>query len=238
MDVQKLFIVIADISGYTKFLKLHRFSLVHAELIITDLLRTIIDVSKPPLVVNSIEGDCVLFYALSNNNIEKTPNIIIQVFNLLTAFYDRQVKLEELNLCVCDACKKIGQLQLKFILHHGNAIISKLKQFEKLTGEDIILAHRLLKNSVEKKEYILMTDTFHAISGGIPNGEVESRVENCEGLGKVKVFIHYPNIKSESPDRSYNIWQKLRNQSRFPYYHFQRIVGLKKAQKYNNLGQL
>ncbi|MEE8396560.1 MAG: hypothetical protein V3S29_10935 [bacterium] len=49
METQYAFIVLADISGYTKFVKMHRFSLIHAEQIISDLLETVVQQSQSPL---------------------------------------------------------------------------------------------------------------------------------------------------------------------------------------------
>ncbi len=49
METQYAFIVLADISGDTKFVKMHRFSLIHAEQIISDLLETVVQQSQSPL---------------------------------------------------------------------------------------------------------------------------------------------------------------------------------------------
>ena len=38
MEVKRLALVLVDISGYTRFVKMHTMSLLHAESIITDLL--------------------------------------------------------------------------------------------------------------------------------------------------------------------------------------------------------
>lgn len=57
-------LLIADISGYTKFLRLHRLNTAHAQLVITELLESIIDATMPPLKVSKVEGDAVLFYAM------------------------------------------------------------------------------------------------------------------------------------------------------------------------------
>jgi len=38
MEIKRLALVLVDISGYTRFLKAHTMSLLHAEAIITDLV--------------------------------------------------------------------------------------------------------------------------------------------------------------------------------------------------------
>ena len=43
-------LMIADIGGYTKFMKLHRMSLAHAEVITGRLLRAVVESSPLPLI--------------------------------------------------------------------------------------------------------------------------------------------------------------------------------------------
>jgi hypothetical protein len=59
-------------------------------------------------------------------------------------------ELLECDICVCDACQKVDQLKLKAIVHHGEVAVKKIRGFEELGGEDVILAHRLLKNSIKQ----------------------------------------------------------------------------------------
>ncbi|MDH3252956.1 MAG: DUF2652 domain-containing protein, partial [Ignavibacteria bacterium] len=61
----KALLLMADISGFTKFMKLHAVSTSHAQQIIVRLLKVIIKAAKPPLKVAEIEGDAVFFYAAS-----------------------------------------------------------------------------------------------------------------------------------------------------------------------------
>ena len=63
MELIKAVLVLADIGGYTRFIKMHGTSLVHAERIITDLLESVINESEFPLTLNKLEGDAALFYA-------------------------------------------------------------------------------------------------------------------------------------------------------------------------------
>ena len=68
MRIQHAVIVLADISGYTRFIKLHGLALVHAESVITELLESIIEHASYPLTLNKLQGDAVLFYALADEN--------------------------------------------------------------------------------------------------------------------------------------------------------------------------
>lgn len=61
MELIQAFIILIDISGYTKFIHKHRVSLIHAERIITELLESVIDASEHPLILNKLQGDAARF---------------------------------------------------------------------------------------------------------------------------------------------------------------------------------
>jgi hypothetical protein len=68
MKVRPISLVLIDISGYTRFTKLHRLSALHAEKIIGDLLESIVARARSPLVAHEILGDAVSFYAESDGS--------------------------------------------------------------------------------------------------------------------------------------------------------------------------
>ena len=191
--IKKVFLVILDISGYTKFIKAHKISLIHAERIIDELIESVIDASEFPLVLHELEGDAVTFYALSDGSPEMAHNVCSQALHCVATFRKREREMVgECKLCACDACTTVGRLKLKAVLHHGEAVFTQVRQFTKLSGEDMILVHRLLKNSIGRKEYILLTESLHGL-GADPGGwTLESRSEDCEGLGRVNVKVYYP----------------------------------------------
>ena len=233
MDLHKVFIVLVDISGYTRFIKSHKTSLLHAEKIITELMESVIDTSDNPLVVNKLEGDAALFYAISDGTRAAAQDILGQVRRFFDAFYQRQSGMVEFNMCNCEGCMQMGQLDLKAILHHGEVAIKKVRQFEELAGEEVILAHRLLKNSIAKKEYILMTEPFFELSGGLAGEVVERRSENCEGIGKVVVRVQYPqhrlNVPPITEARVRFGWNKLPQLLRLQMHVLMRSLGIRKA---------
>src|SRR4029079_13450205 len=51
-----------------------------------------------------------------------------------------------------------SQLKLKIVAHFGEVTGYAVKSHRKLFGKDVIVLHRLLKNSLNKKEYALITD--------------------------------------------------------------------------------
>ena len=93
MELVNSFLLLADISGYTRFTKLHKLSLMHAECIITELLESIIDATIPPLILNEIEGDSAYFSAVSDNTSEMAQNIFRQALALFDVFNRKEEAL-------------------------------------------------------------------------------------------------------------------------------------------------
>ena len=63
MEIKGAYLILADISGYTRFVKIHRASILHAEEIVTELMEAVIDAAGPPLILNKLEGDAAFLYA-------------------------------------------------------------------------------------------------------------------------------------------------------------------------------
>ena len=59
--------VIADISGYTRFIVSNEKSLAHSQIIIRELISTLIEEIKLPLSLIRIEGDAIFLYALKDD---------------------------------------------------------------------------------------------------------------------------------------------------------------------------
>ncbi|MGB2958565.1 MAG: DUF2652 domain-containing protein, partial [Bacteroidota bacterium] len=86
MELKKVFLVLADISGYTRFIRWHKTSLLHAERIIGELLESVIEESDHPLILHELEGDAVTFYAESDGSPERARDILQQVQRFITSF--------------------------------------------------------------------------------------------------------------------------------------------------------
>jgi len=196
----KAILLIADISGYTRFMQLHTISTSHAKLIIVRLLKSLMRASKPPLKIAELEGDAVFFYALaSDGNVKKTAGLVKeQVVRFFSAFNKEIAKLDQMDTCVCDACTRVADLKLKQVIHVGDVAIEKIQKFEKLFGIDVILVHRMLKNSVPSGEYVMMTDRLYQNLGDFYGLDPERRKETFEGVGEVETLVFYPSRFGES----------------------------------------
>jgi hypothetical protein len=192
-------LVLADISGFTKFMKLHTITVIHAKQIIVTLLESIIKTALPPLKLIELEGDAVFFYAACyQNDAELDQHIAAvktQILSFFQSFYQEMLKLCELQLCICEACASVKELRLKIVLHAGEVAVEQIHTFEKLFGLDVIIAHRLLKNSVPAKEYVLMTTPVFNRLGDFHALKPEKRRENYDDIGKVDYVVFYPTAE-------------------------------------------
>ena len=145
------YLLIADITGYTRFLT--GSELDHAVGILEELFEVILDRLKSPMILSNIQGDA--FFAFANDEtVRSTGQILDSVEALYFGFRDRVALMCENTSCNCRACRNIGSLDLKFILHHGDYAINDVAGHHELTGPDVILLHRLLKNDVTTKSGI------------------------------------------------------------------------------------
>jgi len=235
-QTQKVFLVLLDISGYTRFIKFHKISLLHAERIIDELLECAIAESHPPLVLQELEGDAVYFYAISDGTREMAREVVTQVERSLAAFKEREAKLiSECSICLCDACKTVGRLTMKAVLHHGEAVFTQVRHFTKVSGEDVILAHRLLKASIERREYVLVTESMHALLGGLDGRAAELRTENCGVLGQVDINVYYPSQgDSQIVPSKVSFLSKLKMLGKVEWHLLKRLVATA-SKRYANL---
>jgi hypothetical protein len=151
-------IFIPDISGFTRFV--NQTEIEHSRFIIEELLETIINSNQLGLKVSEIEGDAVLFYKFGDP--PKVQELVQQVEKMFTEFHRQIRNYEYRRLCQCAACIKAIDLSLKVIIHYGEFSSYKVREFSKLLGKDIIVAHQLLKNDIDTHEYMLVTDRIPA----------------------------------------------------------------------------
>ena len=195
MRLTHAILVIVDISGYTAFITERTTSLLHAEQIITDLLDAVLDRARHPLVLNKLEGDAALLYGeCAAGDAEATHDMLAQVKAFFAAFSECLARQRETRAnCICDACTRIDHLALKAFVHCGEIAIKQVRQFEELAGEEVILVHRLLKNHVPSREYVLLTEAAR-VAAGLDPGGLRTHREVCEGVGEVAMWLTEPAL--------------------------------------------
>lgn len=142
-----------DLGGFTKFVA--ETEVAHSAHIIKELLEVLVDSNILGLQVSEFEGDAVLFYR--NGPPPSLAQLVAQARAMYVAFHTRLKMFEYACICQCGACSGVGGIALKMVAHFGAATRMQVKNHMKLIGKDVIIAHRLLKNSVGLPEYLLVT---------------------------------------------------------------------------------
>jgi hypothetical protein len=157
-------ILIPDISGFTEFVS--RTEIDHASHIVTELLELIISSNKTDLTLSEIEGDAVLFYRKGSPI--PADSLVDQCLDMFREFHTRLRLIERDVICQCGACQTASDLTLKFVVHFGTIKEFSIRGFTKASGYDMIIAHRLLKNTIDSNEYILTSSSYLESAGHPP----------------------------------------------------------------------
>lgn len=143
---------------------------------------------QPPLTVTKLEGDAVFSYALEGSCGAST--LLDTIEQSYFAFRARLRDIAHATTCTCEACRQIPTLDLKFVVHHGNFVRRELAGSEELTGRDVIVLHRLAKNSAAEalgtRGYVLMTDASVEALGLDPVAlGMQAHIERYDDVGEV-----------------------------------------------------
>lgn len=207
MRLTQAVLVIADISGYTDFIRKREIALIHAEQVIADLLTAVVEGSAHPLTLNKFEGDALLLHAEAETERELTAvaqDVHQQAQRFFAAFHAQRQQLQRARSnCDCDACANISGLSLKVFVHLGEIAIRQWRQYTELAGEPVILIHRLLKNSVPSREYLLLSERFCQQCGLDVGNRLDVEVE---GLETARVYwMPPPDLGLESRTAGFRI---------------------------------
>ena len=71
LEPKPVILLIADISGYTEFMLSHQKALVHSQMVVGELINTIVESVGPSLEVAKLEGDAV--FCLGSRNAPGLP---------------------------------------------------------------------------------------------------------------------------------------------------------------------
>lgn len=152
--------ILADISGYTRFLAdvgaAHRADLERGEMpaaypLMTTLLDSIVESLVPPFELAKLEGDAVFAYADEDSLGMRGQAVIDCLMSCYSRFRAHVAETEAALTCSCDACVSVSGLDLKYVLHHGNYVLQTIARNSELLGPDVTTAHRMLKNEAIEK---------------------------------------------------------------------------------------
>jgi Protein of unknown function (DUF2652) len=183
--------VIADISGYTRFLT--ESELDHANGIISELLNAVIGAIQAPLTVSNIEGDAVFMYGAMPEAM--SGQTVLESVELLYSSFAAALETMTFNTnCQCNACANISTLGMKIVMHCGEFARSEIGGRETVSGPDVIATHRLLKNHITEAtgiaDYMLVTEACveDLKIGGMVAGWT-THTEEYEHVGEIHGYV-------------------------------------------------
>lgn len=176
MPVENGLIVLADVSGYTEFITTTELD--HSREILGELLGTLCECAPGSLTIAQIEGDAVFW--LSD---QEAPGLVALLEEKFVEFHRRLRFMTLVTTCPCRACASVGALTLKFVVHRGSYVRQRVAGSDHFVGGDLVLAHRLLKNTVPSHQYILLTDA--ALATVTADGAVRHE-ETIEHIGTIR----------------------------------------------------
>lgn len=182
--------LIADISGYTEYLA--RADLEHAPVIATDLLTRLVEVMRPTFEINKLEGDAVFSY--SSDPTLSGDDLIDVIDGAYAAFRRRLLSVGQATSCTCAACSMVPGLDLKLIAHSGSYSRQEIAGRTELVGSDVIVVHRLLKNTLgfagPASGYMIVTDASTQHLGIDPDAEaLTPHIERYPHLGEIEAWV-------------------------------------------------
>jgi ribosome-associated toxin RatA of RatAB toxin-antitoxin module len=151
--MSKSLLFIPDISGFTKFVQTTEVE--HSQHVIAELLEVLISANTQELELAEVEGDALFFY--KEEELSSQERLLGQIETMFTAFYGHLKLLEKNRICPCNACATAHSLHLKIVAHSGELQFIQVQGNRKPFGQQVIEAHRLLKNSIDSDHYALIS---------------------------------------------------------------------------------
>jgi hypothetical protein len=189
-------LIIADISGYTRYMTANVKTFAHSQTIITELMKAIVREVDLPLEVAKLEGDAVFLFGRKNSISQSWAaqrQVIAQkMLAFFAVFREKVNELAYSTTCTCNACTHIENLRLKLVVHSGEALFHQVFNFQELAGVDVIIVHRLLKNSLRTSQYLLLTEAAQkdiALPGPM---QLIPGVETYDDIGRINFGVYYP----------------------------------------------
>src|SRR5829696_7008867 len=189
MGSERALLLIADIGGYTEYMRAHRMSLAHAEVNTARLLEAVIDAAGDFELIE-IEGDAAFLSRRADTlDDDATVAAMTQAVEDMHRAFHHERQYVAANLCPCDGCEQTDNLKLKFVAHIGEVATQTIRDRRKLVGIDVILVHRLLKNSVAAPEYVLLSEELYRNGGAALSDRVQEVPHDLEGIGPVRTYV-------------------------------------------------
>src|SRR5205085_3974011 len=191
------YLLLADISGYTGFLngveQAHGvdFSsgIPAGYEVLGALLDAVVEGVQPAFEIAKLEGDAVFAVAPAEGLDGHGESVLDRLRAVYRAFsIVREDRRKNASDHICTACPVVGSLNLKMVLHRGQAVRQTVGSNPELLGPAVTVAHRLLKNSIQSRlgypAYLFVTDA--AAAGLGLSGIGVAHLEDYRHAGQVQ----------------------------------------------------
>jgi hypothetical protein len=183
-------LLLADLSGYTAYLAASEPE--RGPALAADLVETVVRQLRPTFRLEKLEGDAA-FMVAPLDRLTGT-SLLDAIDATTTAFRARLRSLSQSTTCDCEACRRIPELGLKFVVHAGDVVTQRVAGRAELAGVAAILAHRLLKASTPStlglERYALLTEPAVRLLEIDPTAlGLLGGTESFDYLGEVTVWL-------------------------------------------------
>jgi hypothetical protein len=190
---EKGYFLITDVTGYTAFMT--GSELEHAQDILKSLFNALIDSIKPPLHISNFQGDAILAY-IPEETFQRGQILLETIESIYSGFMRQREVMEYNRSCsCCNACSNLSLLDLKIFIHYGEYMLQDMRGKLELSGPDVIIAHRMMKNRVKEELGLQAYALFSAAALqalGLEDftHELKQHHESYEHLGKVEMYAY------------------------------------------------
>jgi len=159
-DLKSGYFFLADISGFTAYLV--GVELEHAGDILKELLEYLAGQIRPQFSVLDYDTDSVFAYA-SDSKIDRFETLSGIIESTYAGFKNRLQAMSRRITCTCAACRNVASLDLKFMVHHGEYIITEAQGRHMVLGSAPNFVRNRqwkesLANTTDWRGYVLITD--------------------------------------------------------------------------------
>jgi len=183
-------LVLADISGYTRYLA--GVELDHSRDALADLLGVVASELAGVGATAKFEGDAV--FVCDPAGTTDAEMLLAGLDAAYFGFARRRRTIDVRTTCTCRACAQVADLDLKLIAHHGSFAEQVIAGSSEVAGPDVIVAHRLLKNDVAAstgvRAFALITEDCCERLGIDPDGlGLIAHTERYDDVGEVRGWV-------------------------------------------------
>lgn len=189
-SLERRYLLLADLSGYTAYVANSEPE--HAPVVAGDFIEQVVGRLRGRFRLAKLEGDAA-FMSAPATGIDGSL-LLDAVDAAYFAFRRRMESISQATTCGCNACRRMPQLDLKFVVHVGDVLRQRIAGRDELAGRDVIIAHRLLKGSGPGRagatSYLLLTDAaVQALALDPAELGMASIVERYDELGTIHAHL-------------------------------------------------